>query len=166
MLFLRQSRTKLDLQKHILGVINRTDSNLPKPDDRRGDRRFLRAVPVVLAPWIESSPDPDEHAYAVTRDLSIGGMGLILQQPFKADEVVVAIRPTPLQSDEPLRAPQFFLGSISGNTAIGGGFWLVSVVLSETVTPDDSAEFHRFQEYALRLAPPVVNPNLVSAGRC
>jgi hypothetical protein len=166
MLFLRQSRTKQELQKHILGVINRTDSSLPKLDDRRGDRRFLRAVPVVLAPWTRSRPEPEEHAYAVTRDMSLGGMGLILQQPFKADDVVVAIRPTPLQSDEPLRSPQFFVGSVHNNTAIGGGFWLVSVVLAETVTPDDSLEFRRFQEYAMRLAPPVVDTKLMQAVRC
>ena len=156
MLFVRQSRTKQDLEKHILGVINRTDTGSPRVNELRTARRFLRSVPVVLAPWVESRPVPEDHTFALTRDMSFGGAGLILQQPYRADEVVIGIRPTPSKKHEPLRSPQFFVGSIISNTVIGGGFWLMGIQLTESVTPDHSLEFRQLQEFAVRLTPPVV----------
>ena len=161
--FFNKSRVKQDLQKQILGIINRTDASLPRVDERRAGKRFLRAVPVVLAPWNKSGPSSEVHAFAVTRDISVSGMGLILQQPFKAEEVLIGIRPTPIDNHEPLQPPQFFVGSINANTAIGGGYWLLSVELVESVTPDHSREFGQFQEFATRLTPPVIDERLLAS---
>lgn len=150
---LSAANSRLVLQNQILGLINRTDHDAWLGNERRAERRFLRAVPVVLAPWVDSRPDPDERAFAVTRDMSPCGMGLVLQQPFRAEGIVIGIRRT--ADRESPHSVQYFIGSITANTPIGGGFWLLNVELSEPVVPDESPEFRRLQESALRLAPPM-----------
>ena len=84
-------------------------------------------------------------------------MGLILQQPFRAESIVIAVRPTPIEHHEPLGPPRFFVGSVNVNAAIGGGFWLLGVELTESISVGDSPAFRSFQEIAMRLTPPVVD---------
>jgi hypothetical protein len=63
----------------------------------------------------------------LTKDLAEMGIGLVANQPIRAEQVVVG-----LWGDERIASvPWFFIGDVRANTPLGGGFWVLGIELNE-----------------------------------
>ena len=81
------------------------------------------------------------------KDISDHGVGLVLNQPFRAAEVFIVAWP-----DEEER-PWFFLGQVRQETPIGGGYWVIGVDLIDVFDDSDPAGIDELQPLIDQLLP-------------
>jgi hypothetical protein len=117
----------VDVSPHVQRICNITTPNFAPIPMGRSDNRYNRAIPTLLGPWQDDHPLVEECIVGLTTNLSDRGVGLVLYQPFLADEVVVGY----WVSSELMHNPLFFLGNVRRNQPIGGGFWLVGIEFTE-----------------------------------
>ena len=67
----------------------------------------------------------------MTKDFADRGIGLVLNHPFTATDVVIGFA---LQGITNSELPCFFLCKQRSNVSIGGGFWLLGVEVEEFVS--------------------------------
>lgn len=141
------SRSKhLAVHKVIRRLINNSSPNtIPLDGDARWETRCNRTIPVLLAPYDHDELSVSEAAYALTKNLSSQGLALVLQQPFRAEQVVVGF----WAGD----GAHFVLGHVRQNVPLGGGYWQLGLEAMEMLCPHDSAEFKRLIPLAARLDP-------------
>ena len=121
----------VDVQSHVRRLLDLTVPTLTYGlSEIRGEDRSNRTIPALLCAWEKDRPLLESHLYVVTRDLSSHGMSLVMQQPFRAEEVLIAI----CLDSEVMAEPWYFLGMSRGLRRIGGGFWTIGVELTEVVT--------------------------------
>ncbi len=126
-------------------VVDLTAPNLPpREGESRSENRSNRSLPALLAPWEDGQPMVDETGYALTKDCSDRGLALVLQQPFKAEQVVIGLW---------LESPRFCLAEVRQNVPLGGGFWQLGLELTEVVDPADHPELEALLPLASRLTP-------------
>ena len=116
----------------------------------RSENRYNRAIPVLLAPWLGNQPDAENSVFVLTKDISDQGLAVLLGCPFRAKEVVVGFWLASVGMEE----PWFFRGTIVRNTAIGGGFRLLGMELTEFMNDDWASELRPLLFRAKRLLPP------------
>ncbi|HUY88455.1 MAG TPA: PilZ domain-containing protein [Pirellulales bacterium] len=133
------------VHKVIQRFLNAVNPDLAKFDDEsRCDYRSHRTVPVLLAPH-EDGISLDEACYALTKNLSVRGLALVLPQPFRAERVAVGFWFA--------EQAQFVSGEVRQNVPLGGGFWQLGVEVTQVLNPDDSSEVKRLLPLAVRLDP-------------
>jgi hypothetical protein len=129
----------VDVSPHVRHICDMTTPNLAPMSTGRAENRYNRAIPTLLGPWQDDHPLVEECIVGLTTNLSDRGVGLVLYQPFRADEVIIGY----WVSAELMHAPLFFLGNVRRNQPIGGGFWAVGIEFTEYASG----------EYAETLAP-------------
>ena len=130
----------VEYQRYIRRMIDLTIPNKSNSaSTERFQNRHNRAIPVLLCPWARGGPVLSECLIAITKDISDQGIGLILNAPFAAKDVVLGF----CLGEEAAAEPWFFRGAAEHNLAIGGGYWLLGIALKDFMN----------QEYQVELAP-------------
>lgn len=113
-------------------------------DDARWHHRSQRTVPVLLVPY-DDELSLSEACYALTKNLSVRGLALVLPQPFRAQRVAVAF----WFEDQ----GQLVSGEVRQNVPLGGGFWQLGVEVTQVLKPADCDDAKRLLPLAARLDP-------------
>jgi len=129
--FSKRKKT-VDLNPYIRRLCDLTTPNLATTSEGRSENRYNRCIPTLLSPWQDDRPLVDECTIGLTSDMADCGVGLVLNQPFRAEAAVVGYW---IPCDT-MCEPWFFLGNIRRNQAIGGGFWAVGIELTEFANPN------------------------------
>jgi len=136
--FFRERKKQVELRNCLRRLLDTTSPNLPPLEgDCRSDDRHNRTLPVLLVPWEDGGPVVNEASVALTKDFSDLGMALVLQQPFRAEQVVVAFRMASDPQREGGSTLYFMLGRLRQNTSTGGGFWQLGILLEELLNQAD-----------------------------
>ena len=151
-LFSFSTRNKsIDSQRCIRRLI---DLTIPNNGARRSTKRFEdrhnRSIPALLCPWKDGEPIVSEAVFVMSKDFADRGIGLILNHPFIATDVVVGFS---LQGITQNELPCFFLCKQRSNVAIGGGFWLLGVEVEEFVSLSYHDELKPLISMARKLLP-------------
>ena len=141
----RRSPQNPAVHKVIQRFLNAVNPDLAKfEDEARCDYRSNRTVPVLLAPY-EGEIALDEACYALTKNLSVRGLALVLPQPFRAERVAVGFWFA--------EQGHFVAGEVRQNVPLGGGFWQLGVEATEVLRADKSSDVKRLLPLAARLDP-------------
>jgi len=141
----------VDVQRHIRRMIDLTIPNRGNSasTDRLGNRHN-RAIPVIVCPWKNGKPVSSECIIAITKDVCDNGVGVILNEPSTVEDVVVGF----LVYETTAAEPWFFRGKAEHTQAVGGGFWLLGIALTEFMNEDWQAELAPLLPFAQQLLPP------------
>jgi PilZ domain len=83
----------LGVQKFVLKIVNNNCPELKALfDGPRNDKRVNLSLVVLVVPLENSEVQVDNAFYAVTRDLSASGLGIILSQQRALDQVLLGFR--------------------------------------------------------------------------
>jgi hypothetical protein len=141
----RRSPRNPAVHKVVQRFLNAVNPDLAQVEDEaRSDYRSHRTAPVLLAPR-DGEISLEEACYALTKNLSVRGLALVLPQPFRAERVVVGF----WFAEE----GHFIAGEVRQNVPLGGGFWQLGVEATEVLRPDESHEVKRLMPLAARLDP-------------
>ena len=126
-MFLLQNRNKtLGVQNMVLKIINNNCPELKALiEGPRRDKRVNLSLVVLIVPLEDGELQVDNAFYAVTRELSSNGVGIILSQQRALDEVVLGFR---LQGEMP-----FVCATAKHLNAMGNGFYHLGLEMTETV---------------------------------
>ncbi len=137
MFFLQNRKKTLDVQKFILKVIN---TNCPELkallEGPRRDKRVNLSLVVLVVPLENGELQVGKAFYALTRDLSIGGVGIILSQQRALDEVILGFR---LQNEM-----SFVYATAKHLNPMGSGFCQLGLEITETVPNSKYPELQVF----------------------
>ncbi len=140
----------VDVRPYLRSLCNLTMPYETTEIERRSDRRYNRTILTLLGPWQNDRPLVDQCTIAVTSDIADYGVRLLLNQPFRADTVVVGYW---IASDE-MSEPWFFLGNVHRNQAIGGGFWEAGIELTGFANTNYAEALAVLKPLAAKLLPP------------
>lgn len=141
----RRTPRNPEVHKVIQRFLNAVNPDLAKIDDEsRCDYRSHRTVPVLLAPN-EDGISLEEACYALTKNLSVRGLALVLPQPFRAKRVAVGFWFA--------EQGHFVSGEVRQNVPLGGGFWQLGVEVTHVLSADDTSDVKRLLPLAARLDP-------------
>lgn len=141
----RRTPRNPEVHKVIQRFLNAVNPDLAKfEDESRCDYRSQRTVPVLLAPY-EGEIALDEACYALTKNLSVRGLALVLPQPFRTARVAVGFWFA--------EQGHFVSGEVRQNVPLGGGFWQLGVEVTRVLNPDDCSGVKRLLPLAARLDP-------------
>jgi hypothetical protein len=144
-----QSRDKqTELYRVIRRLINASTPNrIPLQGESRWESRSNRTIPVLLVPYDDNEISVGEAAYALSKNMSCGGLALVLHQPLRAEQVVVGI-----WSNE---QAHFVSAAVRQVVPLGGGFWQIGVEARELLSADRVPDLTRLLPLAARLDPSV-----------
>jgi hypothetical protein len=118
------------IQSRLRRILDLTVPNFsPELERDRVDCRSIRVIPALLCPWKDGAPLVEHHTFALTKDFSNEGVGLVLNAPFRDQEVLLGFWLDP----EAMEVPWLFLGKVQHLRKWGGGFWTLGVHLTEFV---------------------------------
>ena len=146
-----ERKKTVDIQPYIRRLCDLTTPNLATTFEGRSENRYNRTIPTLLSPWKDDRPLGDECIIGLTSDVADRGVRLVLNQPFRADAVVVGY----WISSDAMSEPYFFLGNIRRNQAIGGGFWAVGIELTEFANTNYNETLAVLEPLAAKLLSPV-----------
>jgi len=113
----------------VRGLLNRSVvGGLAKAGDVRLEPRCNRTMPVVLAPIENESIVADDSMFALTKNVNGLGIGVVVDQPVRARDVVVGLWTDP--------APVFVRGEIRRSAPFGGDFWQLGIEFHEILPAD------------------------------
>lgn len=116
-------------------------------EELRQRRRANRVLPTILAPWENGAPVVSDATTVLMKDISDHGVGLVLNQPFHGQQVLIAVWP------EEEDAAWCFLGDVKQNNPLGGGFWVVGVELFDVFHDTEPAGIDQLRPLMERLRP-------------
>ena len=121
-------KKRLEIHSHVRRILDLTVPNYSgEAGLERAENRHNRVLPAVLCPWERGRPAIEFCTYVTTRDIASEGVGLVLPQPFRAEEVLIGFWLEPAVMEQ----PWFFLGRAQSLRRIGGGYWTLGVQLTE-----------------------------------
>jgi len=120
----------------------------------RLEERYNRTLPALLCAWENDQPVTDSCVYVVTKDVASEGVGILLQQPFRADKVMLAFW---LDHTE-AREPWFFVGVGRNLRKIGAGFFTMGVQLTDFVGSGCYGNRAPLAPLMKQLLPPAATP--------
>jgi hypothetical protein len=123
--FFLQSRKKtLGVQSFVLKLINNNCPELKALiEGPRLDKRVNLSLVVLVVPLEDGKLHVDNAFYAVTRDMSSNGVGIILSQQHALDEVVLGFR---LENEM-----TFIHATAKHLNPMGNGFYLLGLEMTE-----------------------------------
>jgi len=146
--FLARKKTQ-DASRQMRRLIDLTTVNKASLfTSRRAETRQNRAIPILICPWRDDRPIVSEHLFGISKDLTDHGVGLIVNEPWTAQEVLVAFCHYEGTSGEPL----FFRGTVRTLVEVGGGFWQIGLEILE-LFEEDIPESHSLVPLAKSLLP-------------
>lgn len=121
-------KKRLEVHSHVRRILDLTVPNYAgEAQAERSEPRHNRVIPAVLCAWERGQPVMDCCSFVTTRDIASEGVGLVLPQPFRADDVLLGFWLEPVVMEQ----PWFFLGKAQSLRKIGGGYWTLGVQLTE-----------------------------------
>jgi hypothetical protein len=148
MFLFKANRPRDSVAPFLRRICDLTTDIAPLGDQSRTHNRYHRVLPALLCPWEDDAPVADSHLFALTKDISDDGLGLTLPQRLQAERVAVGLW-LPAGGS----TPWFFLGDVKTNFALGGGFWLLGVRLTEVAHEESAQELEPLRTLAQRLLP-------------
>ena len=137
MLFLQSRKKTLEVQNLILKVINNNCPELKALlEGPRRDKRVNLSLVVLVVPLEEGELQIGKTFYAITRDLSVTGVGIIMAQQRALDEVVLGFR---LQNEI-----AFVHATAKHLRAMGSGFYQLGLEITEIVPNSKYPELQVF----------------------
>jgi hypothetical protein len=123
--FFLQSRNKtLGVQSFILKLINNNCPELKALiEGPRGEKRVNLSLVVLVVPLEDGKLQVDNAFYAVTRDMSSNGVGIILSQQQALDKVILGFR---IQNEM-----TFVHATAKHLNPMGNGFYLLGLEMTE-----------------------------------
>ncbi|HWB13425.1 MAG TPA: hypothetical protein VG826_29645 [Pirellulales bacterium] len=109
--------------------------------------RSNRTIPVLLVPYDNNVLSVGELAYALSKNLSSGGLALVLHQPLRAEQVVVGFWSNV--------EAYFVSAAVRQSVPLGGGFWQIGVQALEVLSPACVPDLRQLMPWAARLDPSV-----------
>jgi hypothetical protein len=106
-------------------------------------------MPALLAPWHDGGPIADDVCFALTRNISDAGVGLILPKPFESRELCLGLMIVEDSTGEPC----FFLGTGKHLAPIGGGYWSMGVNLTDCASECCPEKLGSLRALAAQLMP-------------
>ena len=144
----KSNKKRLALEKYVRRLADTTTPNIhPIAEDTRVTRRQNRVLPTILVPWEDGELLVDESATVLIKDISDHGVGLVLNQPFRAMEVLICL----WLADE--ESPWFFRGTVRQNSAIGGGFWVLGIELTDFLNANEISKVEELLSLVNKLLP-------------
>lgn len=143
----------VDLQPYIRRLCNLTAPNLSSglvEGLERTENRYNRTIPTLLVPWKDERPMASEYVVGLTCDVADNGIGLVFNQPYRDERVVVGY----WVSSEMMPEPWFFVGNIQRNQAIGGGFWKLGIELTDFANTNHGESLAVLKPLAKKLLSP------------
>ena len=133
-----QARKKLlGVQNFVLKVINNNCPELKALfEGPRRDKRVNLTLPVLVIPLLNGKLQVGHAFNAVTRELSINGVGIVLDSPMALDEVILGFR---LESDM-----TFVHATAKHLSPMGGGFYHLGLEMTEVVPSSKYPELKTF----------------------
>lgn len=145
----------VDVGRMIRRIRDITIPNSPlNPNPERRQERSNRAIPTLICPWEDDEPLVHAATFALTRDVSDFGVGLVTNEPIEVECVLIGYWP---DGDDPGQ-PWFFLGEAKRLESIGGGFWTLGVEFQEFVNQTYSSQLAALMPKARELRPVVEEP--------
>ncbi len=127
-------KKRLELQTLLTRLVDLTTPNLTHfNEEDRIAKRYIRVLPVLLAPWEDERPVVAEATTALTKDLSERGVALILNQPFRADELLVGFLVPPMDTTGKDMDALFAKGHLRQCIPLGGGYWQLGIELIDFI---------------------------------
>ena len=118
-----------ELQRLLQRLINLTTPNYTRLDiNSRQQGRANRSLPVLLAPWEQDAPCPEEAFYALTKDLAANGVCVLLHHPVHHDQFLLAFWD---------HGPLYALAEVRHLEHLGGPFWQMGLELLGRLHPAD-----------------------------
>jgi hypothetical protein len=144
-------KKRVDFQGYIRRLIDLTSPNRANSEElQRCENRYNRVIPALLCPWEQGAPVVSKAVVAITRDIADQGVGLILNDAFVGQEVVVGFCDWEATSG----SPWFFLGTKRTSLPIGGGYWLLGIEFSELINEIWPRQLEPLVGLAEKLRPP------------
>ena len=140
----------VDVFPYLRRICDLTTPNLPgRGAEDRSENRYNRTIPTLLCPWENEAPVAAESVIVLTKDLTDRGVGLVLNQPVRAGDVVVGFWLPGVD----MTGPWYLLGKTLRSIPFGGGFWTVGVELTEYANQDYSEQLEVLKTVASKLLP-------------
>jgi hypothetical protein len=126
-----QTRNKLQsVQNFVLKLVNNNCPDLKALiEGDRGDKRINLTLVVIVVPLTDGKPRLDEAFYAATQDISVSGVGIVLDRQEALDDAIVGFRN---EGDI-----TFLRTKAKHITPMGGGFYRLGLELTEVVANGD-----------------------------
>ena len=169
MFFSKVRKRRREMENYLRRISDMTNPNSAKVDDnRRGESRFSRIFPVLIAPWENDAAALAQCTFGLTRDMSEHGMSVVITRPFRKTEVVVGIWPTNELLTASSSKPGFILGTVRQEVEIGAAFYQLGVQLNELLG-EEHPQFEKLFAQSKCLLPPhqlkLLRPGFSSAAR-
>jgi hypothetical protein len=153
-------KKRVDFQRYVRRLIDLTSPNRADCENvQRSENRYNRVIPALLCPWEHETPIISKVVRGLTRDVADRGVGLVLNNTCEADEVVLGFCEREATGGD----AWFFLGKRRTNVAIGGGFWLIGIELTEFMNDNWAAQLEPLVTHAQTLLPPCPTSNGAAA---
>lgn len=135
-MFSLQKQKKCDEVKRALArIADLTTPNLSMQGKfNRSEHRQNRTLPALLVPLKGGQPCSVDAVITTTKDISGQGVSVVLSQPYRERDVIVAFWLTELHDGRADSAPQFFGGETRQCTELGGGWWQLGIEIDRIVT--------------------------------
>jgi hypothetical protein len=111
--------------------------------------RLALAIPAYVCPVENRSPVPDQAIFAVAKDISDDGFGLISPCLVSAKDVILGLWLGPEQSPE----PWFFRAKVQRTQPFGGDYWVLGLELNEFLNNGSRCEYAALIPAAQKLFP-------------
>ena len=149
-LFTKRRRSLDVIPQRIRRILDLTvEMTVGEDEPRRRSRRYTRFLPALLAPWDDGHPIVDDVCFALTRNISDAGIGLILPKPFDSAELCLGLMIVEGSTGEPC----FFLGTGKHLSPLGGGYWSLGVNLTDCASETCPEKLAALRALAAQLTP-------------
>lgn len=114
------------LVRHIIDV---TIPNKPVANDKRGERRFNRTLPAVMAPIRLGKPDLKRCFMGLSQDFSDHSLAIVTTNPLKIERCFASLWPS--SSDFP--TPIHLRCRVASCRSLALGFWTAGLVIEDVM---------------------------------
>jgi hypothetical protein len=139
------------VESRVRRIVDLTVPNFARQaQDERFESRSNRVIPVLICPWEDGKPVPDQYLFALTKDLSSDSAGVVLPQPVRTEGVLVGF----WLGEDVMEEPWYFVGRMVSQRKLGGGFWTAGIQFTEFLTSASRDAVAPLQPLAARLPAP------------
>jgi hypothetical protein len=139
------------VESRVRRIVDLTVPNFARQaQDERFETRSNRVIPVLICPWEDGKPLPDDYLFALTKDLSSDSAGVVLPQPIRTEAVLVGF----WLGKDVMEEPWYFVGRLMAQRKLGGGFWTAGIQFTEFLSSTALNTVAPLEALAARLPAP------------
>lgn len=132
-------------------IVDVTTPNQMTPNDTRYERRYNRALPVLVCPSKKEKPSLDQLYVGITQDFSDSGMGLISPQVISSLEYIIGVWPV----HENVPDPIFFLCKLAHHQRMTPDFWFAGLVIEKHLLLGSRGKYAKLNQATRELLRPI-----------